>query len=135
MTTELSDAEVDKVLERFDATDPKLQRRIIAELVQRAALADDHIPVPPFDDEVRWIMGRPNFVTGPFAHLLRAMGHTIPTKCEEEQAYTIHWWLTMYAKHGSDWRRIVDEECEPIRQKLRDQRAAKEAAAASPPRE
>lgn len=31
----MSDEEIDMLLERFDQTDPKLQRRIIAEFVQR----------------------------------------------------------------------------------------------------
>lgn len=125
--TELTDAEVDTLLETFDQTEPKLQRRIIATFVQRAANAG----VPDLtDDEVRWILGRPNFVTGPFAHLLRAAGHQIPTKCEEEQAYTIHYWLTMYAKHGQSWRNAVDREMEPVRQRLRDEQVKKEAAKA-----
>lgn len=86
----------------------------------------NHIPVPPLDNEVRWILGRPNFVTGPFADLLRAAGHKIERKCEDEQAYTIHFWLTMYGQHGQEWRRVVDETLEPVRQRLRDERARQE---------
>ncbi len=37
----LTNAEIDKLLERFDQTAPRLQRRIIAEFAARAALADD----------------------------------------------------------------------------------------------
>ena len=36
----MTDAEIDVILERFDATGPKLQRRIIAELTCKAAAAD-----------------------------------------------------------------------------------------------
>lgn len=34
--TELTDAEVDYLLERFDQTDPALQRRVIAAFVQQS---------------------------------------------------------------------------------------------------
>jgi hypothetical protein len=40
---DLSDAEVDIILERFDQTDPKLQRRIIAQLVIQAKQLKDEI--------------------------------------------------------------------------------------------
>ncbi len=39
MPEELTDAEIDHLLERFDQTDPKLQRRIIASFVVKASAA------------------------------------------------------------------------------------------------
>jgi flagellar motor switch protein FliM len=38
---QLSDAEVDQLLERFDQTEPGLQRRIIAEFVAKLARTED----------------------------------------------------------------------------------------------
>ncbi len=38
---ELTDAEIDELLERFDLTEPRLQRRIIADFVAKAAVSDD----------------------------------------------------------------------------------------------
>lgn len=40
---QLTDAEVDKLLERFDQTEPHLQRRIIVGLTLRAMQADDRV--------------------------------------------------------------------------------------------
>lgn len=38
---ELTDEEIDVLLERFDQTDPALQRRIIARFITRGVAADD----------------------------------------------------------------------------------------------
>jgi hypothetical protein len=39
--SELTDAEVDMLLERFDKTDPKLQRRIVADFVGKTIVITD----------------------------------------------------------------------------------------------
>lgn len=57
-----------------------------------------------FDDEIRWILGRPNFSCAGTAGVLRKMGRDIPNKAEDEQAATIYFYLEMYEKHGKDWR-------------------------------
>lgn len=62
----------------------------------------------PWDDEVKFILGRPSFVTGPIAHRLRYLGHDIARKMEEEQAYVLHWMLSIYMNSGTAWRDIVD---------------------------
>jgi len=51
------------------------------------------------------ILGRPNFTCGPIARLLRTAGKEIEEKAESEQAAVIHWLLTIYDEHGSDWRK------------------------------
>ena len=56
------------------------------------------------DDEVRWILGRPNFTCGSTAQVLRILGHEIKTKAEDEQAAVMHWMLCLYEKHGGNWR-------------------------------
>lgn len=46
MTTkdsELTDAEIDTLLERFDQTEPQLQRRIVASLISEIALRDEQL--------------------------------------------------------------------------------------------
>jgi hypothetical protein len=60
--------------------------------------------VIPFNSEVQWILGRPNFWCGPIAHQLVRLGHTIPQKAEAEQAYVLHWLLELYEKHGLRFR-------------------------------
>ena len=66
-------------------------------------------PGAPFalDERVRFILGRPNFITGPVAHRLRALGHDINTKCEDEQAYVLHWLLHLYFADPVGWRAEV----------------------------
>ena len=57
-----------------------------------------------FNEEVEFILGRPNFFLGPYAHRLRALGHDIPKKSEAEQAYTIYLMLELYVNFGDGWR-------------------------------
>ena len=57
------------------------------------------------DDEVRWILGRPNFACRDTAQALRLMGHDIKTKAEDEQAASIHWMMCLYEEHGDKWRK------------------------------
>jgi hypothetical protein len=56
-----------------------------------------------FNEEVRWILGRPCFTVLPVVHYLRANGQNIPTKAEEEQAAAIFWMLGQYLEHGKGW--------------------------------
>jgi hypothetical protein len=60
--------------------------------------------VPTKDTETRWILGRPCFVCAGIAQNLRAKGYEIERKAEDEQAVVIDWMLSLYAKHGPDWR-------------------------------
>jgi hypothetical protein len=68
---------------------------------------------PPLDDELRQILGLPNFRTGPIAHRLVKLGHVIPPKMEQEQAYVLHWLMGLYAAHGADWRKEADNALFP----------------------
>lgn len=67
--------------------------------------------------ELEHILGRPNFVCGPIAHIFQAAGADIPRKAEAEQAFVLHWMVKLYLTHGDDWR----EHCE---QELKEARAA-----------
>jgi hypothetical protein len=60
------------------------------------------------NDETRWILGRPNFACAGLAECLRRMGHTVARKAEDEQAAAIHWMLTMYEQHGTEWREAAE---------------------------
>lgn len=57
-----------------------------------------------WNDETKWILGRPNFWCGPIADRLRQLGHSIARKGEEEQAYVIHWMLSLYTLYKEKWR-------------------------------
>jgi len=68
------------------------------------------------NEETKFILGRPNFVCGSIAILMRELGHDIPRKSEEEQAYVIHWMLDLYEQHGADWRNKADMHLKGINQ-------------------
>jgi hypothetical protein len=62
-----------------------------------------------FNDDVRWILGRPNFACAGIANALRKSGMNIEHKAEDEQAAAIFWMLEMYKMHGKNWRKAGDE--------------------------
>jgi len=62
-----------------------------------------------FDDTVKEILGRPNFTCAKIAERLRGKGLVIENKSEAEQANVLYWLLTMYEKHGCEWRTEGDK--------------------------
>lgn len=76
---------------------------------EQIALAHAHDPVPVLDDDLRFILGRPNFWCYHLANALRAMGQEIARKAEEEQAAVIHFLLKAYFEHGPGWRDAVEK--------------------------
>jgi len=67
---------------------------------------------PKLTDDLREILGRPNFTCHHIAKALRVMGLTIAPKSDDEQAVVIHWLLGHYLKHGADWRKLAAAELE-----------------------
>ena len=74
--------------------------------------------VPELTEDLREILGRPNFTCHFIAKALRVMGHSIAHKSEDEQAVVIHWLLGIYLKHGPDWRQRAAAELEEASQSL-----------------
>lgn len=56
------------------------------------------------EDDLKLILGRPNFTCGQIARRMREMGYECKEKAEMEQALVIHTMLTHYYKHGKKWR-------------------------------
>ena len=56
-----------------------------------------------------FILGLPNFQTGPVAQNLRMKGYDIGRRCEAEQAAVIIWLLRLRAEHGDKWRAVAKE--------------------------
>lgn len=83
------------------ATD--VERAMEAEIAELRALP--RMPeLPPLDDELVAILGRPNFMCAGIAARMRELGHTIKTRAENEQAAVLHLLLSFYLKHGAvEW--------------------------------
>lgn len=56
------------------------------------------------------VLGLPNFRTGPIAHVYRAAGAEIRTKCEDEQAFVLDRFLRFALEHGEDWRTAAEAD-------------------------
>lgn len=100
------------------------QKNLIESL--RAELAESHSIdasaepcAPELTDDLREILGRPNFTCHFIAKALRVMGHSIAHKSEDEQAVVIHWLLGIYLKHGPDWRQRAAAELEEASQSFK----------------
>ncbi|MFY3577281.1 hypothetical protein ACOTI8_31780 [Achromobacter xylosoxidans] len=78
------------------------------------AAGDARTMLPPLNDDLADILGRPNFRCANLAELLRADGHDIKRKSEHEQAAVIHFLLGHYLKHGSDWRETAGSALDAI---------------------
>lgn len=74
---------------------------------------------PQLTEDLREILGRPNFTCHFIAKALRVMGHSIANKSQDEQAVVIHWLLGIYLKHGSDWRQRASAELEEASKALK----------------
>ena len=78
--------------------------------------------------ELLHVLGMPNFQTGPMAHAFRDAGRArIRSKCEDEQAFILHWLMTLVLEHGADWRRHAGETLTPVIAEAKAAREAKEA--------
>lgn len=55
------------------------------------------------DEDIKFILGRPNFACGRIAARLRELGYECETKAEAEQALVIYVMLTYQDKYGKDW--------------------------------
>lgn len=72
-------------------------------------LKKDPCALPPLDEELAWILGRPCFAVAQVARRLHALGlYRVEAKAEAEQAAALHWMLGLYLKHGSGWRSAAE---------------------------
>ncbi len=91
---------IDVALEAVGTHDPRLVDALDG---VRAAAARELLPAE-MTPEIREVLGLMNFRTGPLAHLFRAAGADIRTKCEDEQAFVLFRFLHLALKHGAGWR-------------------------------
>lgn len=76
------------------------------------------VQMPPLDDDLIAILGRPNFTCIHLAQALRLCGVEIKTKAEHEQATVIHFLLTRYMLHGADWAKHADADLRAMLDKV-----------------
>lgn len=75
-----------------------------------AELSGEFFALPPLNDELIAILGRPNFTCAHLAELLRKGGQDIRRKAECEQAAVIYWFLDLYLKYGDKWEGIAKDD-------------------------
>lgn len=97
-TTELSSALV-VALDELEAAEKRI-----------AELSGEFFALPPLNDELIAILGRPNFTCAHLAELLRKGGQDIGRKAECEQAAVIYWFLDLYLKYGDKWESIAKDD-------------------------
>jgi hypothetical protein len=61
---------------------------------------------------LREVLGMMVFQLSPLAPALRAAGHDIKRKAEDEQAHVLHWLIGIVLEHGDDWRAKAEDEIE-----------------------
>jgi len=86
----------------YDAAIVDLMKLVEALSASAEPSAPVELKAPELTEDLREILGRPNFTCHFIAKALRVMGHSIAHKSEDEQAAVIHWLLGIYLKHGSD---------------------------------
>ncbi|MGZ0007140.1 hypothetical protein [Burkholderia gladioli] len=69
-------------------------------------------------EDLRHVLGFPNFRCGPYAHLMRAAGANIQRKSEDEQAHVLHWLVKLVIDHGERWADVAQEELDAMREKV-----------------
>ncbi|EPJ1884018.1 hypothetical protein [Enterobacter asburiae] len=73
-------------------------------------LSGEFFALPPLNDDLVSILGRPNFTCAHLAELLRKGGQNIRRKAEHEQAAVIYWFLDLYLKYGDKWEDIAKDD-------------------------
>jgi hypothetical protein len=105
---------------RLGEPDATVVSQLATQLDTQATLVREHT-IPPMDDALLEILGRPNFLCAGLAECLRADGYEIPRKSECEQATVIHWMLKLYLNHGANWRNEANNELARIKAAIADQ--------------
>jgi len=65
--------------------------------------------------EVRDVLSIMCFEAGPIAHAFRQADRAeIKTQAEDEQAFVLHWLLTIALEHGTGWRKHAGDVLEVV---------------------
>lgn len=80
-----------------------------------AAAPDTRGAFPAMTPQLHSILGLMCFQCIPFAQALRAAGHQIKSRAEDEQAAVLHWMLGHYFRHGEEWRTAAAADVERMK--------------------
>lgn len=64
--------------------------------------------------ELREVLGIMIFQTSPIAHAFQRAGEPIKRRAEDEQAFVLHWLVTLALEHGADWRRVAVDRLDQL---------------------
>jgi hypothetical protein len=109
------DAEMDGLVMLFLGDDPDEPTHVLDRIPADAASIICNAMKAAYpkdmDDELAFILGRPNFRCVGIANTFRVKGGVqIAHRAEAEQAFVIHWLIGLYLEHGDGWRAIADAE-------------------------
>jgi hypothetical protein len=93
-------------------------RNALPGLLARLRAAEARAFPETLTPELDYVLGRPNFWCGPFAHIFQAAGYDIPKKAEREQAFILHWLTGLVLKHGAAWNQHASTELAALKDKL-----------------
>lgn len=94
-------------IRKAEVCSEKLREKAEAAEKRIAELSGEFFALPPLNDDLIAILGRPNFTCAHLAELLRKGGQDIRRKAKHEQAAVIYWFLDLYLKYGEKWESIV----------------------------
>ncbi|MDF2601176.1 MAG: hypothetical protein K0Q54_3999 [Methylobacterium brachiatum] len=82
--------------------------------------------------EVRDVLSIMCFEAAPIAHAFRASGRAeINARAEDEQAFVLHWLLTIALEHGTGWRKHAGDILEVVVAEAKATVAARKEALAT----
>ncbi len=61
------------------------------------------------DNDLKFILGRPNFMCANIANRLRQMGYECEKKAETEQALVLHTMVTFYENDKVNWKENLEQ--------------------------
>lgn len=102
--------EVTTLRRNADDKAPELRSQLEEAEKRIAELSGEFFALPPLNDDLVSILGRPNFTCVHLAELLRKGGQDIRRKAEHEQAAVIYWFLDLYLKYGDKWESIAKDD-------------------------
>ena len=90
-----------------------LRARLRIQELEAQIAAKNEVPAQlhEMNEDLLAILGKPNFVCGPIAHLMKAAGVVdMRPKSEDEQAHVLLWLLRLYLEHGYAWANVASLE-------------------------